>query len=162
MCVSDLNDPLDSQDLNRAFVCPIFRSTLLQVMRLRHAFLAAALLAVPLRAGAAALPAGDTPLPVIQLELLDETPRSFRLAAPRPNPFTVVTRFELSIDETDELTVAVHDALGRRVALLHDGTLRPGTYTLSLNASALPPGLYLIRATDGRGTTATRSVALVR
>lgn len=129
-------------------------------MRLRHALFGVLLLAAPLQAGAAT--DGGTPDPVIRLELLDETPRAFRLAAPRPNPFTVSTRFEISLDEADDLTVAVHDALGRRVALLHNGMLRPGTYTLSLNASALPPGLYLIRATDGRGTTATRSVALVR
>lgn len=132
-------------------------------MRLRHALVFAALLAAPLRAGAVALPGGgDTPRPVVLLDLVDDTPRPFRLSAPRPNPFGSSTRFEVSLDETDELTVAVHDALGRRVALLHDGTLRAGTYTLRLDANALPPGLYLIRASDGRGTTATRSVALVR
>ena len=130
-------------------------------MRLRHALFLFAFAAAPLTADAAISPGGE-PNPVIRLDLVDEMPRAFQLAAPRPNPFTSQTRFELSLDETDELTVAVHDALGRRVALLHDGTLRPGTYTLSLNASGLPPGLYLIRATDGRGTTATRSVALTR
>ncbi|HEX8299421.1 MAG TPA: T9SS type A sorting domain-containing protein [Rubricoccaceae bacterium] len=134
-------------------------------MRLRHALLLTALAVAPLHASAAVVPTAPsalTPHPVIVLELVDEMPRAFRLAAPRPNPFSSQTRFELSIDESDELTVAVHDALGRRVALLHDGALRPGTYTLSLNANGLPPGLYLIRASDGRGTTATRSVALTR
>ena len=140
---------------------PIFVPHPFCVMRLRHLLALAVVLAAPLGVSAASLPAsgGD---PVITLEYASGEMRAFRLAAPRPNPFTTATRFELSIEETDELTVAVHDALGRRVALLHDGTLRPGTYTLSLNASALPPGLYLIRATDGRGMTATRSVALVR
>ena len=135
---------------------------MLQEAHHRHALVLAALVAAPLRAGAAVEPGGDPVRPVIVLDLVDETPRPFRLSAPRPNPFTASTRFEVSLEESDELTVAVHDALGRRVALLHDGTLRAGTYTLSLNAGALPPGLYLIRATDGRGTTATRSVALVR
>jgi hypothetical protein len=130
-------------------------------MRLRHAFFLVALASAPLGASAA-----ETPRPVIQIEWVsDAAPGdalAFQLSAPRPNPFTTQTRFEVTIREADELTVAVHDALGRRVALLHDGALRPGTYSLSLNASALPPGLYLIRATDGRGVTATRSVALVR
>ena len=130
-------------------------------MRLRHLLASAAVFVAPFGASAASLPVSGGE-PVIVLEYASDDARPFRLNAPRPNPFTTATRFELSIEETDELTVAVHDALGRRVALLHDGTLRPGTYTLSLNASALPPGLYLIRATDGRGTTATRSVALVR
>ncbi len=48
------------------------------------------------------------------------------------------------------------------MALLHDGTVQSGTYTLRVDADDLPPGLYLIRATDGRGQTATRSVSLVR
>ena len=98
----------------------------------------------------------------MRLEFVSDATRPFGLSAPRPNPFTATTRFELSLEEADQVTVAVHDALGRRVALLQDGALRAGTYTLSLNANQLPPGLYLIRATDGHGTTATRSVALAR
>lgn len=99
----------------------------------------------------------------IELELISEdAPRPFRLAAPRPNPFTSSTRLELSVQDPTDVTVAVFDALGRRVALLHDGGLRSGTYALRLDSNDLPPGLYLIRATDGRGNTATRSVSLVR
>ena len=141
-------------------------------MRLRHALAALVLVAAPLRAGAA-VAGSDLSLasrfaePVLSLEFVSESPtdgstRTFRLSAPRPNPFGSATRFDVSLDESDEITVAVHDALGRRVALLHDGALRAGSYTLTLNANGLPPGLYLIRATDGRGVTATRSVALVR
>ena len=138
-------------------------------MRLRHALIFAALLASPFRAGAVA-PAdtvAESVAPVVTLEFVadapaDATPRAFRLSAPRPNPFTSATRFDIALDESDEITVAVHDALGRRVALLQDGGMRVGSYTLTLNANGLPPGLYLIRATDGRGVTATRSVALVR
>jgi len=150
-----------SPDLPRPARLPIFRPDFLCVMRLRHALFLLVLAAAPLKADAAVVLGGE-PTPIIRLDLVDEQPRAFRLAAPRPNPFSSQTRFELSLDESDEVTVAVHDALGRRVALLHDGALRPGTYTLSLNANGLPPGLYLIRATDGRGTTATRSVALTR
>ncbi len=128
-------------------------------MRFRHALLLAAVLAAPLSASAATV-AGPTPL--VRLEFVSDVMRPFGLSAPRPNPFTSQTRFELTLEEGDQITVAVHDALGRRVALLQDGALRAGTYTLSLNASGLPPGLYLIRASDGRGTTATRSVALAR
>ncbi len=128
-------------------------------MRFRHALLLAAVLAAPLSAGAVT---ASGPSPLVRLEFVSDATRPFGLSAPRPNPFTSQTRFELTLEEGDQITVAVHDALGRRVALLQDGALRAGTYTLSLNASGLPPGLYLIRATDGRGTTATRSVALAR
>ena len=128
-------------------------------MRFRHALLLAAVLAAPLSAGAVTA-AGPTPL--VRLEFVSDATRPFGLSAPRPNPFTSQTRFELTLEEGDQITVAVHDALGRRVALLQDGALRAGTYTLSLNASGLPPGLYLIRATDGRGATERVAVALAR
>lgn len=99
---------------------------------------------------------------VVAVPATDEGVQPFRLSAPRPNPFSASTRLELTVDEPTDLTVAVFDALGRRVAVLHEGPLRASTYTLRVNAADLPPGLYLVRATDGRGNTATRSVALVR
>ena len=125
-----------------------------------RAFLAVSLM---LLLGAAA-PASAAPVveDVLSLELVDDTPQPFRLSAARPNPFTTTTRLQLSLDATTALRVAVFDALGREVMRLHEGTLQAGTYSLRLDGSNLPPGLYLVRATDGRGTTVTRSVALSR
>ena len=112
----------------------------------------------------AAAPVSAAPVveDVLSLELVDDTPQPFRLSAARPNPFTTTTRLQLSLDATTALRVAVFDALGREVMRLHEGTLQAGTYSLRLDGSNLPPGLYLVRATDGRGTTVTRSVALSR
>lgn len=120
------------------------------------ALIGAAVLAVP--ASAAVVAAGAE----ITLVHTDDTPQPFRLSTPRPNPFTSQTQLTLTVDRATTMTVAVHDALGRRVALLHDGNVQAGTYTLRVEAADLPPGLYLVRATDGRGQTATRSVSLVR
>lgn len=115
--------------------------------------------------------AAESPLPVITTGVASaayaaysaqDTPRRFRLSAARPNPFSVSTRLDLTLDEASQITVAAFDALGRQVALLHEGALVAGTYALALDGSRLPPGLYIVRATDNRGVTATRSIALVR
>ena len=119
------------------------------------ALLAAGFVAVPARAAVA--DGGE-----LTLIHTDDTPQPFRLSVPSPNPFTSSTRLTLTVEQATSLSVAVHDALGRRVALLHDGFVQAGTYTLRVDANDLPPGLYLVRATDGRGQTATRSVSLAR
>lgn len=128
---------------------PMIRSTLVLALML---LLGAA-------APASAAPMADDALTLI---LVDDTPQPFRLSAARPNPFSTTTRLQLSLDAPTALRVAVFDALGREVMKLHEGTLQAGTYNLRLDGSNLPPGLYLVRATDGRGATVTRSVALSR
>ena len=115
-----------------------------------------------------AVPASASPVaagtsgPVIELVHESDVPQPFRLSVPSPNPFRTETRLTLSVDAATTMSVAVHDALGRRVALIHDGDVRPGTYTLRVDAGQLPAGLYLVRATDGQGRSATRAVSLVR
>ena len=50
------------------------------------------------------------------------------------------------MDEPSTATVAVFDALGRRVALLHEGPLAEGPHAFTLDAAALAPGLYVVTA----------------
>lgn len=109
-------------------------------------------------------PVAEMAVPSLHASLADgpDTPRRFSLGPASPNPFRGQTRLTLSVEATQRLNVAVFDALGRRVALLHDGPLAAGAYPLTFDAQALPPGLYVVRVTDGSGGTSTRSVALVR
>lgn len=103
-----------------------------------------------------------SPTTGIELVQVDDTPKPFKLSAPRPNPFRTTAALTLTVEEPGEITVTVHDALGRRVALLREGQTSAGTYTLRVEADDLPPGLYIVRASNEQGDTATRSLALVR
>ena len=112
--------------------------------------------------GVSAAPVVESPSAGLTLEHVDDTPRPFKLSAPRPNPFRTSSALTLTVEEAGEITVTVHDALGRRVALLREGATAAGTYTLRVDADTLPPGLYIVRATNDSGDTATRSISLVR
>ena len=83
------------------------------------------------------------------------------LAAAFPNPFAERTTLTLTLDEQQTVRAEVFDLLGRRVAVLHDGSLAAGTHPLTLDAARLPAGLYVVRAQAG-AFTATRRVTIVR
>lgn len=90
------------------------------------------------------------------------SPGGYALSALYPNPFNPSTRLSLSVAQTQAVTVAVYDALGRRVATLHDGPLAAGVaHTVTLDAASLPSGVYVVRAV-GEAFTAARRASLVR
>ena len=84
------------------------------------------------------------------------------LSAPAPNPFAESASFSVSVAQAERVRVEAFDVLGRRVALLHDARLAPGTaHPFRLDGSALAPGLYLVRA-DGETFRQTRRVTRAR
>jgi len=91
-----------------------------------------------------------------------ETPGSHFLTQAYPNPFNPLTSFTLSVARSQRVTVAVYDALGREVTAVFDGVLPAHeARTFTLDAAALPSGLYLVRA-RGETFAATRPVTLAR
>src|SRR5690606_22055887 len=80
------------------------------------------------------------------------------LSAAVPNPSTGRTALTLEVAETQRVAVGVHDALGRRIAMLHDGPLAAGAaHRLAFDGSGLPAGVYVVRAL-GETFAATRIV----
>ncbi len=73
------------------------------------------------------------------------------IEAPRPNPFAERTRVRFRVEEDQPVTVALYDAVGRRVRALFDGPAtadRP--ITLQIDAAGLPAGTYVVRLTGPR------------
>ncbi|PAP75052.1 hypothetical protein [Rubrivirga marina] len=78
-----------------------------------------------------------------------------------PNPTPVGARATLSLGAASEVVAEVLDALGRRVALLHEGPLAAGSHELQVDASRLPPALYLVRVGTAVGAV-TRPLTVAR
>src|SRR5690606_12665737 len=72
------------------------------------------------------------------------------LGAVYPNPFGLQSAratFNLSVEQTQQVRVAVYDALGREVAVLHEGVLAAGqNQQFALRAGQLAGGVYFVRA----------------
>ncbi|MEM1055203.1 MAG: FG-GAP-like repeat-containing protein [Bacteroidota bacterium] len=73
-----------------------------------------------------------------------------------PNPVRGVGAVRLTLPTTETVRIGVRDLLGREVARIHDGPLAAGTQTVPLEASALAPGVYLVRAEWEGGAASTR------
>ncbi len=81
-----------------------------------------------------------------------------------PNPAAGQARVAFSVTDASEATIAVYDALGRRVATLHDGDLAEGDHAFELPGDALAPGVYVVtsRTTSTSGAVSTETVRWTR
>lgn len=75
-----------------------------------------------------------------------------------PNPASGRASVRLVTEaQPSQATVSVYDALGRRVAVLHDGPLAAGAHTFTLDTSGMPSGTYVVRTDRGGARTFTVS-----
>ncbi len=96
--------------------------------------------------------------PVVELTIgLDG---AFALALEGPNPFASQTSLGLSVAKSQAVDAGLYDLLGRRVATLMSGTV-DGATTLSVDASTLPAGLYVVRV-QGETFRTTRTLTVAR
>lgn len=71
-----------------------------------------------------------------------------------PNPVRHGATVRYVAPEAGVVRLALHDVLGREVAVIHHGALTASTHTLALDVTALPAGRYVLRATGPGGSTA--------
>ena len=82
------------------------------------------------------------------------------LSAPAPNPARGTSRLTVTVDTPQTVRAVLVDALGREVATVFDG-VAVGVTEVTVDASALPPGVYVVRVT-GESVSATRRLTVVR
>ena len=73
-----------------------------------------------------------------------------------PNPVRTRTSLSVQLAEAADVRLSVVDLLGREVLALSNGPRPAGTHTVAVEASALPPGVYLARLVAGRETRTVR------
>jgi len=78
-----------------------------------------------------------------------------------PNPFNPATEISYDIPRATLVRLSVYNLLGEEVARLVDEEQRAGKYTASLNATALPSGVYLYRLTAG-GVSEVKKMVLMK
>ena len=75
-----------------------------------------------------------------------------------PHPVVGATTVRVTLVQPAAVRLEVLDALGRRVAVVTDGSLGAGDHVLPWDATGLAPGVYLARLSVGDATTARRVV----
>ena len=91
-----------------------------------------------------------------------ELPDGYSVSQAYPNPFNPQTQLIVEVGETQNVVAEVFNALGQKVATIHDGVIAAGqSQTLTFEAGTLPSGLYVVRVA-GEAFTTTRSVSLLK
>ena len=88
-------------------------------------------------------------------------PSEFKLRPAYPNPFNPETTLSFELPEASVVTLEVYDVLGRRVQTLVNEPFAAGTHAVTLNATSLSSGLYMVRMQAG-GVVATQQVSLIK
>ena len=89
-------------------------------------------------------------------------PGPYALSDLFPNPFSRSAQFTLEVAETQDVTVAVYDVMGRMVTSLHEGALVAGSqHAFAIEGASLASGVYLVRVT-GEQFAETRRVTLLK
>ncbi len=74
-------------------------------------------------------------------------PSSYNLSQNYPNPFNPSTIIKYSVPRQVRVRLEVFDMLGRRAAMLVDGTVKAGEHKITFNGSDLSSGIYIYRLT---------------
>lgn len=91
----------------------------------------------------------------------EDKPVAYSLSQNYPNPFNPATVISFELPAASDVTLEVFDILGRRVAVLLDGTVSAGRHEVQFDASNLSSGMYIYRI-RANNFVQTRQMTLVK
>ena len=86
---------------------------------------------------------------------------SYKLLANYPNPFNPETTIKFEIPENGRVKLGVYNIQGKEIAVLINDFRNAGTYSVSLNGSNLPSGIYFYKL-EVNGYKATKRMLLLK
>jgi photosystem II stability/assembly factor-like uncharacterized protein len=75
----------------------------------------------------------------------NQLPNKYELYQNYPNPFNPETNIKFQTSESGDVRITIFDILGRKVSILVNERLSPGTYNAVWDASDFPSGIYYYR-----------------
>ena len=87
-------------------------------------------------------------------------PKRVALRGAAPNPFRSSTEIVYALPQRTDVTLAVYDLMGRRVATLASGSRGTGVHRARLSSTSLPSGAYVVRL-QADGQQKTRRITVV-
>ena len=85
----------------------------------------------------------------------------FELDQNFPNPVNSTTVIKFRLFEQDQTILTVYDAYGRKVSVLLNEILCPGSYQINFDTDHLPSGIYFYTLTAG-GKAETKALAVLK
>ena len=90
-----------------------------------------------------------------------QTPKRVALRGAAPNPFRSSTEIVYALPERTDVTLAVYDLMGRRVATLASGSRGTGVHRARLGSTSLSSGAYVVRL-QADGQQKIRRITVVK
>ncbi len=78
----------------------------------------------------------------------------------KPNPFTGLLNVSYTVPVQERVRLEVLDMTGRKVHILEERMVDPGTYSLTWNAEAMEDGTYLLRMITGHSTLVQKAILI--
>jgi subtilisin family serine protease len=75
----------------------------------------------------------------------NEVPEDFVILRNYPNPFNPTTKIQFTVPDQSDVSIILHDVLGREMKEIFKGEVKAGTHEFVLDGSELSSGVYLVR-----------------
>ncbi len=89
------------------------------------------------------------------------TPEKFQLHQNFPNPFNPSTIIRFDLVQSGYTRLSIYDVSGKKITVLVDANLSPGSYEYNFNAENLPSGVYFYKI-ESEAFTETKRMILIK